>query len=227
MAPEKPPCVLSLPSPFPSPPSAAPGTPVRSHTLPPSISSTPLQSRNIILVMNTARILLSRCRGGVPICFPQFSNFGRLGQHGFARNKQFKVVEQNEWSVTMVSCCTLCGGYSERSVAMLSYCVTCQRIRLSMLFGCPCGRVGQPRCCQRVDVGVVVEQMVAVAAMIGGGGSRTSEYVSPTTTAGCCRRRGECQQLRQPSWVLRQGSPLVVTITAHTAPCPCPPLARW
>ncbi len=58
--------------------------------------------------MNTTSTLLLRHRGGVPICFPQFSNFGRLGQHGFARNKQFQVVEQNEWSVTMVSCCTLC-----------------------------------------------------------------------------------------------------------------------
>lgn len=26
-------------------------------------------------------------RGGIPICFPQFSDFGSLGQHGFARNK--------------------------------------------------------------------------------------------------------------------------------------------
>lgn len=42
-------------------------------------------------------------RGGVPVCFPQFSNFGPLGQqHGFVRNKQWRLVESNEWSVTLV-----------------------------------------------------------------------------------------------------------------------------
>ncbi|PNW81222.1 hypothetical protein CHLRE_07g347100v5 [Chlamydomonas reinhardtii] len=41
-------------------------------------------------------------RGGVPVCFPQFSNFGPLGQqHGFVRNKQWRLVESNEWSVTL------------------------------------------------------------------------------------------------------------------------------
>lgn len=41
-------------------------------------------------------------RGGVPICFPQFSDFGPLGQHGFVRNRSFQVVESNDWSATLV-----------------------------------------------------------------------------------------------------------------------------
>jgi glucose-6-phosphate 1-epimerase len=40
-------------------------------------------------------------RGGVPVCFPQFSDMGPLGQHGFARNLPFTVVDQAADKVTM------------------------------------------------------------------------------------------------------------------------------
>ena len=31
-------------------------------------------------------------RGGIPVCWPQFSDFGSLGQHGFARNREWELV---------------------------------------------------------------------------------------------------------------------------------------
>ena len=40
-------------------------------------------------------------RGGIPLCFPQFSDFGPLGQHGFARNMTWEVTEQTAEGVTM------------------------------------------------------------------------------------------------------------------------------
>ncbi|GBF93444.1 glucose-6-phosphate 1-epimerase [Raphidocelis subcapitata] len=41
-------------------------------------------------------------RGGVPVCFPQFGQLGPLGQHGFARNTAFEVVESSDSSVTLL-----------------------------------------------------------------------------------------------------------------------------
>lgn len=41
-------------------------------------------------------------RGGVPVCFPQFADFGPLGQHGFARNSHFEVVDSDGCSVTLL-----------------------------------------------------------------------------------------------------------------------------
>lgn len=44
------------------------------------------------------------CRGGVPVCFPQFGQLGPLGQHGFARNSSFRLLEETADSATLVSC---------------------------------------------------------------------------------------------------------------------------
>ncbi|WPT12123.1 hypothetical protein PSENEW3n2_00003781 [Picochlorum sp. SENEW3] len=41
-------------------------------------------------------------RGGIPICFPQFSDFGPCRQHGFARNSTFKVESKSASSVVLV-----------------------------------------------------------------------------------------------------------------------------
>ena len=41
-------------------------------------------------------------RGGIPVCFPQFSDFGPLGQHGFARNTAFEVLSSAPGTVSLV-----------------------------------------------------------------------------------------------------------------------------
>ena len=43
-----------------------------------------------------------RYRGGIPVCFPQFSDFGPLGQHGFARNTAFEVLSSAPGTVSLV-----------------------------------------------------------------------------------------------------------------------------
>lgn len=42
-------------------------------------------------------------RGGIPVCFPQFGQLGPLGQHGFARNSAFSVVEEESSSSAAVT----------------------------------------------------------------------------------------------------------------------------
>eukprot|EP00775_Hariotina_reticulata_P007154 gene7154-7369_t len=40
-------------------------------------------------------------RGGVPVCFPQFGQLGPLGQHGFARNTTFDLLDEDGSSATL------------------------------------------------------------------------------------------------------------------------------
>lgn len=47
-------------------------------------------------------LLCCCCRGGVPVCFPQFGQLGPLGQHGFARNSAFSLLEETDDSVVLV-----------------------------------------------------------------------------------------------------------------------------
>lgn len=41
-------------------------------------------------------------RGGIPVCFPQFSDMGPLAAHGFARNSLFEVERGDPTQVTLV-----------------------------------------------------------------------------------------------------------------------------
>ncbi|XP_051114613.1 putative glucose-6-phosphate 1-epimerase [Andrographis paniculata] len=53
------------------------------------------ERRQEMLFMSSKAMLKSQppkfVRGGIPICFPQFSHFGSLEQHGFARNRLWSV----------------------------------------------------------------------------------------------------------------------------------------
>ena len=40
-------------------------------------------------------------RGGIPVCFPQFDQRGTLPKHGFARNREWRVVSQSEGAVAL------------------------------------------------------------------------------------------------------------------------------
>jgi len=42
-------------------------------------------------------------RGGVPVCWPQFSDFGTLGQHGFARNTVRSLTVFCRWAASLTS----------------------------------------------------------------------------------------------------------------------------
>ena len=50
---------------------------------------------------NAIRKLYAACRGGIPVCWPQFNDMGEGQSHGFARNTAFKVTETYGSSVTL------------------------------------------------------------------------------------------------------------------------------
>lgn len=62
------------------------------------------------------------------MCFPQFGQLGPLGQHGFARNTAFEVVELSNDSVTLVrrwmapcACSSLLNGLPWRYRMLAAY----------------------------------------------------------------------------------------------------------
>jgi hypothetical protein len=58
-------------------------------------------------------------RGGVPVCFPQFGALGPLGQHGFARNTAFELVEADATSATLVRAECVWGGRGREGAGWL------------------------------------------------------------------------------------------------------------
>jgi hypothetical protein len=45
--------------------------------------------------------VLAQCRGGIPVCWPQFNDMGSGQAHGFARNTEFQVVELESDKATL------------------------------------------------------------------------------------------------------------------------------
>ncbi|THF67438.1 D-hexose-6-phosphate mutarotase [Pseudothauera nasutitermitis] len=58
------------------------------------LSWVPARGRERLYLSERARFGDGPIRGGVPVCFPQFSTQGTLARHGFARTRMWTVTEQ-------------------------------------------------------------------------------------------------------------------------------------